>query len=256
MTRWISISRGLSSRRALLTGGRDSMLDSATSATQVPRANRNSPHTRAVVRRLRADGALATAGAAAGAVTGAVRSAEESGASSGPPAAGGTGIAVDDEGVSASTCGASSSPSSVHQITGTVSLYPRLGTVAMYSRLTSSPSLSDLRSSEILCVTTWLVTTFRVQTFSISSSRLSTSPGWRAKKTRRSIKRGSRVSWRPFLLIWFTEGVTSHSPTRTTGCSIQKSPRQKGKGAMITHLSYLFLPGVTPSGIRSELAFY
>ncbi|CAM3595732.1 hypothetical protein KLVA111870_13000 [Klebsiella variicola] len=24
---------------------------------------------------------------------------------------------------------------------------------------------------------------------------------------------------------------------------------------MITHLSYLFLPGVTPSGIRSEFAF-
>ncbi len=68
-------------------------------------------------------------------------------------------------------------------------------------------------------------------------------PRMAGKKTRRSIKRGSRVSWRPFLLIWFTEGVTSHSPTRTTGCSIQESPRQKGKGAMITHLSYLFLPG-------------
>ncbi len=147
------------------------------------------------------------------------------------------------------SAGRSSSPSSVHQITGTVSLYPRLGTVAMYSRLTSSPSLSDLRSSEILCVTTWLVTTFRVQTFSISSSRLSTSPGWRAKKTRRSIKRGSRVSWRPFLLIWFTEGVTSHSPTRTTGCSIQESPRQKGKGAMITHLSYLFCQGSLPQAL-------
>jgi transcriptional activator of cad operon len=32
------------------------MLDSATSATQVPSANRNSPHTRAVVSRLRTDG--------------------------------------------------------------------------------------------------------------------------------------------------------------------------------------------------------
>ena len=235
-----------------MTGGRDSMLDSATSATQVPSANRNSPHTRAVVRRLRPDGALATVGAGGGAAA----SGRGTETSDGAPAAGGAGTAVDGEGVSASIDGASSSPSSVHQITGTVSLYPRLGTVAMYSRLTSSPSLSDLRSSEILCVTTWLVTTFRVQTFSISSSRLSTSPGWRAKKTRRSIKRGSRVSWRPFLLIWFTEGVTSHSPTRTTGCSIQESPRQKGKGAMITHLSYLFLPGVTPSGIRPELALY
>ena len=129
------------------------------------------PHTGAVVRRLRTDGALATAGAGAGAVTGAVRSAEESGllaAHRQPVARESRSPASPLAGRAPPLLGA---PDHRHR-----ELIPRLGTVAMYSRLTSSPSLSDLRSSEILCVTTWLVTTFRVQTFSISSSRLSTSP--------------------------------------------------------------------------------
>ncbi len=129
------------------------------------------PHTGAVVRRLRPDGALATVGAGGGAAASgegqrrrmahrrpAAQERRSTAKASAPPS---TGLAPPLFGA----------PDHRHR-----ELIPRLGTVAMYSRLTSSPSLSDLRSSEILCVTTWLVTTFRVQTFSISSSRLSTSP--------------------------------------------------------------------------------
>ena len=84
----------------------------------------------------------------AGAVTGAVRSAEESGASGGPPGSRWHGNSGRRRRRQRLHLRGEFLPSSVHQITGTVSLYPRLGTVAMYSRLTSSPSLSDLRSSE------------------------------------------------------------------------------------------------------------
>ncbi len=72
---------------------------------------------------LAADGALATVGAGGGAAA----SGRGTETSDGAPAAGGAGTAVDGEGVSASIDGASSSPSSVHQITGTVSLYPPFG---------------------------------------------------------------------------------------------------------------------------------
>ena len=136
------------------------------------------PHTGAVVRRLRPDGALATVGAGGGAA--ASGEGQRRRMAHRRPAAQERRSTAQER---RSTAKASAPPSTglAPPLFGAPDhrhreLIPRLGTVAMYSRLTSSPSLSDLRSSEILCVTTWLVTTFRVQTFSISSSRLSTSP--------------------------------------------------------------------------------
>ncbi len=205
------------------------------------------------MRRLRPDGALATVGAGGGAAA----SGRGTETSDGAPAAGGAGTAVDGEGVSASIDGASSSPLFGAPDHRHRELIPPFGyrrdvlkanVVAVFERL--AQFRNTLRDD---------VAGHNVPGPDVFDKLVPAKhfpPDGGQKKTRRSIKRGSRVSWRPFLLIWFTEGVTSHSPTRTTGCSIQESPRQKGKGAMITHLSYLFLPGVTPSGIRPELALY
>ena len=84
-------------------------------------------------------------------------------------------VGVVRSGVAAGTAGETPSralPSSVHQMTGTVSYSRALGTVVIYSEATIIAIFNDLRSAGNTCVTTWLVTTLRVQTLSISSSLL------------------------------------------------------------------------------------
>ncbi len=144
------------------------------------------------------------------------------------PAAGtavdGAGTAVDGEGVSASIDGLAP-PSSVHQITGTVSLYPvwvpsrylKANVVAVFERL------AQFRNTLRDDVAGHNVPGPDVFDKLVPAKHFPDA----GKKTRRSIKRGSRVSWRPFLLIWFTEGLPAIHRREQQVVAYKKAPDKR-----------------------------